>query len=759
MQLHDAGAFFSKIAILKFPGYYSTLCQLLNELETDIMIYIIKGWCNMSAKTEEYAKKLVSQMTIEEKMSQMLYDSPAIERLGIPEYNWWNEALHGIARAGEATMFPQAIAMAAAFDDKMLEEIGDIVSTEGRAKFNQFVKKKDRGIFKGLTYWAPNVNIFRDPRWGRGHETFGEDPYLTGKLGVAYIKGIQGEDHEHLKAAACAKHFAVHSGPEADRHHFDARVSDQDLYDTYLYAFKECVKEGKVESVMGAYNRVNGVPACGNKRLLKDILREEWGFEGHVVSDCWAILDFHENHKVTDNVAESAAMAVNNGCDLNCGTAFLHMNEAYRQGLVTEETITEAVERLMEVRIRLGMMDDYPSPYDNIPYDRVECREHIEKALEAARRSIVLLKNDGILPLDKNKIKSIAVIGPNADSRDALIGNYTGTSSQYITVLEGIKRYVGDDVRVYSAEGCHLWKDKVESLARVEDRFAEAVIAAEQADVVVMCLGLDAFLEGEEGDAGNEYASGDKIDLRLPGLQEKLLETVTAVGKPVVLVLMAGSAMDLSWAHENVNAIVDAWYPGARGGKAVAEVIFGDTAPNGKLPVTFYSSTEDLPDFKDYSMDNRTYRYYKGKTLYPFGYGLSYTDIEYKNAVIDKLEGSIGDSFSVSVDVTNKGDYKVHEGVQLYVKDVEASTRVPNWQLRGLENICLEPGETKTVSMQLSLRDFAIITENGKCVVEPGAFRITIGGQQPDERSTELTGKKTACFDIVLNGEVTEVEY
>ena len=713
----------------------------------------------MSAETKKYAKKLVSQMTIEEKMSQMLYDSPAIERLNIPEYNWWNEALHGVARAGEATMFPQAIGMAAAFDDKMLKEIGDIVSTEGRAKFNQFLKKNDRGIFKGLTYWAPNVNIFRDPRWGRGHETFGEDPYLTSKLGVAYIKGLQGEDTEYLKSAACAKHFAVHSGPEADRHYFDAQVNDQDLYDTYLYAFKECVKEGKVEAVMGAYNRVNGAPACGNKRLLKDVLRDEWGFEGHVVSDCWAILDFHEHHKVTDTVAESAAMAVNNGCDLNCGTAFLHMKEAYEQGLVTEETITAAVERLMEVRIRLGMMENYPSPYDEIPYERVECKEHVEKALEAARRSMVLLKNDGLLPLDKNKIKSIAVIGPNANSRDALIGNYTGTSSEYITVLEGIQRYVGNDIRVYSAEGCHLWKDKVESLARVKDRFAEAIIAAEQADVVVMCLGLDAFLEGEEGDAGNEYASGDKIDLRLPGLQQELLEEITAVGKPVVLVLLAGSAMDLSWAQDNVDAIVDAWYPGARGGKVVAEVLFGETAPNGKLPVTFYSSTDELPDFNDYSMNNRTYRYYKGTPLYPFGYGLSYTDIEYKNARMNKTEGNIGDCFTVEVEVKNNGKYKVHEAVQLYVKDIEASTRVPNWQLRGIENVCLEAGETKKVSMSISARDFALITENGECVVEPGTFLIAVGGQQPDERSSNLTGKKVDCFEVRLNGDITKVTY
>ena len=713
----------------------------------------------MSIETREFAKKLVSQMTLDEKMSQMLYDSPAIERLGIPEYNWWNEALHGVARAGDATVYPQAIGLAATFDEELLGEIADTVSTEGRAKFNQFSKKGDRGIYKGLTFWAPNVNIFRDPRWGRGHETFGEDPYLTGLLGTSYIKGLQGEDHEHLKVAACAKHFAVHSGPEADRHYFDAKASVQDMYDTYLYAFKRCVADAGVEAVMGAYNRVNGEPACGSKTLLQDILREEWGFEGHVVSDCWAILDFHEHHKVTETVQESAALAVNNGCDLNCGTAFLHLKEAYEEGLISEEKITAAVERLMEVRIRLGMMDEYPSPYADVPYEKVECKEHVGLAVEAARRSMVLLKNDGLLPLKKGEISSIAVIGPNANSRDALVGNYVGTSSQYITPLEGIQQYVGDTARVYYAEGCHLYRDKVEFLAREKDRFAEAVIAAEQADIVVMCLGLDATIEGEEGDAGNEYASGDKIDLRLPGLQQDLLEAVAAVGKPMVLLLSAGSAMDLSWAQEHVNAIIDTWYPGARGGKAVAEALFGEFSPNGKLPVTFYASTDDLPDFKDYSMENRTYRYFNGTPLYPFGYGLSYGKLVYKNAAISRSQGQIGDSVVVTAEVENQGAYELHEAVQLYIKDIEASTRTPNWQLRGIRNVDLKPGETKQVTFELGARDFALITEEGKCVVEPGAFRIAVGGQQPDARSEALTGRPVDVFELVLDGVVTEVEY
>ena len=713
----------------------------------------------MSVETRKFAKKLVSQMTLDEKIGQMLYDSPAIERLGIPAYNWWNEALHGVARAGDATVYPQAVGLAATFDKQLLGQIADTVSTEGRAKFNQFSRKNDRGIYKGLTFWAPNVNIFRDPRWGRGHESYGEDPYLTGELGTAYIKGLQGEDPENLKAAACAKHFAVHSGPEADRHSFDAKVSRQDMYDTYLYAFKRCVADAGVEAVMGAYNRVNGEPACGSKTLLEDILRDEWGFEGHVVSDCWAILDFHENHKVTKNVQESAAMAVNHGCDLNCGSAFLHLREAYDEGLLSEEKITAAVERLMEVRIRLGMMKDHPSPYDSIPYEKVECREHVELAVEAARRSMVLLKNDGLLPLHVEQLKSIAVIGPNANSRDALVGNYVGTSSQYITPLEGIQQYVGDDVRVYYSEGCHLYHDKVEALAQVKDRFAEAVIAAEQSDVVVLCLGLDATIEGEQGDAGNEYASGDKIDLRLPGLQQDLLETVTAVGKPVVLLLSAGSAMDLSWAQQHVNAIVDIWYPGARGGRAVAEALFGEFSPNGKLPVTFYASTDDLPDFKDYSMDNRTYRYFKGTPLYPFGYGLSYGKITYADASVSKTVAVIGDTVTVQTVVKNESDYPLYEAVQVYVHDVESETRTPIWQLRGVQCVCLLPGESQSVSLTLKARDFAIIREDGSCVVEPGAFKVAIGGQQPDARSAQLTGRKVDIFDIILEGETTTVEY
>ena len=713
----------------------------------------------MNQETMKRAKELVSQMTIEEKCSQMLHHAEAIDRLGIPKYCWWNEALHGVARAGDATVFPQAIGLGATFDEELVQKIADATSTEGRAKYNEFSKHGDRDIYKGLTYWAPNVNIFRDPRWGRGHETYGEDPYLTGQLGMAYVRGLQGDDLDNPKSAACAKHFAVHSGPEADRHHFDAKVSDQDLYDTYLYAFKRLVADAKVEAVMGAYNRVNGEPACGSKRLLKDILRGDWGFQGHVVSDCWAIRDFHENHKVTTCEVESAALAVNNGCDLNCGCVYEKLLYAYKANLVSEETITESVERLIELRLRLGTLPERGSKYDDIPYEKVECKEHIELALEATKRSMVLLKNDGILPLKKDAIKTIGVIGPNSNSRMALVGNYEGISSEYITVLEGIQRYVGDDIRVFHSDGTPLWKDRMHVLSEARDTFAEAMAVAEHSDVVVMAMGLDSTIEGEEGDAGNEFGSGDKKGLKLPGLQQELVEKITAIGKPVILLVLAGSAMDLTWANDNVNAIIHCWYPGARGGKAIAQVLFGEDTPSGKLPLTFYKSDADLPAFEDYSMEGRTYRYFKGTPLYPFGYGLSYSNIEYSNSSIDKKEGAVEDTFTVKTTVKNTGDYYCRETVQLYVKDLEASTRVPNWSLRKIGNVSLMPGEAKEVTFEISSRDFAIIDEKGKCIVEPGAFKVAIGGQQPDERSAELTGKIVDIFEVTLSGDITEVEY
>ena len=483
------------------------------------------------AEARKKAEKLVSQMTLLEKASQLKYDAAPVKRLGVPAYNYWNEALHGVARAGVATMFPQAIAMAAVFDDEEMKKVGDIIATEGRAKYNAYSAKEDRDIYKGLTFWSPNVNIFRDPRWGRGHETYGEDPYLTSRLGVKFVEGIQG-DGPVMKAAACAKHYAVHSGPESLRHEFDAQASMKDMWETYLPAFEALVTEADVEAVMGAYNRTNGEPCCAHKYLMEDVLRGKWKFEGHYTSDCWAIRDFHEHHMVTSTPRQSAAMALNAGCDLNCGNTYLHMMGAYQDGLVTEEKITESAVRLLTTRYLLGLFDG--SEYDKIPYSVVECKEHIDEALKMARKSCVLLKNDGVLPIDKSKVNTIGVIGPNADSRAALIGNYHGTSSEYITVLEGIREEAGDDVRILYSQGCDLYKDKVENLAWDQDRISEAVITAENSDVVILCVGLDETLEGEEGDTGNSDASGDKVDLHLPKVQEELIEKVTAVGKPTI---------------------------------------------------------------------------------------------------------------------------------------------------------------------------------------------------------------------------------
>lgn len=561
------------------------------------------------------AEALVAKMTVEEKAGQLKFDAPSIERLGIPAYNWWNEALHGVARAGTATVFPQAIALAAMFDDKKLKEIADVIAEEGRAKYHAFSREGDRDIYKGLTFWSPNVNIFRDPRWGRGHETYGEDPYLTSRLGVAFVKGLQG-DGDTMKAAACAKHFAVHSGPEALRHEFDAKASPKDLYETYLPAFEALVKEADVEAVMGAYNRTNGEPCCGSKTLLKDILRDDWGFKGHVVSDCWAVRDFHLNHKVTEGPKESVKMALDAGCDLNCGCTYAYIMAALKKGLITEEQITRSCVRLYTTRFLLGLFDG--SEYDSIPYEVVECEGHRKLAVTAAEKGIVLLKNDGILPLDKSRIKTIGVIGPNANSRRVLSGNYHGTSSHYVTVLDGIQKEAGETCRVLYSEGCHLYKDKTEPLAWSDDRISEAIITAKHSDLVVLVLGLDETVEGEEPDEGNAGQAGDKESLELPLCQQKLLEAVATAGKPVVTVLMSGSAMDLRYADQHTNAVLEAWYPGAEGGTALADILFGKVSPSGKLPVTFYYDTDDLPEFTDYSMENRTYRYMKKEALYPF---------------------------------------------------------------------------------------------------------------------------------------------
>lgn len=698
---------------------------------------------------KEKAKKLVAQMTLEEKASQLRYDAPAIERLGVPAYNWWNEALHGVARAGTATVFPQAIGMAAAFDDELLKKVADSIATETRAKYNTYAAEEDRDIYKGLTMWSPNVNIFRDPRWGRGHETYGEDPYLTSRLGVAFVEGLQG-DGKYLKTTACAKHFAVHSGPEAVRHEFNAVVSKKDMWETYLPAFKACVVEAEVEAVMGAYNRTNGEVCCGSKTLIQDTLRDDWKFEGHFVSDCWAIRDFHEHHMVTKTATESAALALKTGCDLNCGNTYLYMMKAYQEGLVTEEDITRAAERLFTTRYLLGLFEG--SEYDSISYQEVESKEHRELAVKIAEESMVLLKNDGILPMKQTALNSIAVIGPNADSRVALIGNYHGTSSHYITILQGIQNAVGEDVRVYYSVGADLSMDRTEKLALTGDRLSEAVITAKQSDVVILCLGLDETLEGEEGDTGNAYFSGDKESLQLPESQKELLERIAKTNVPTILIVMAGSALDLSFAknHPNIKAILQAWYPGAEGGTAAADILFGKRSPSGKLPITFYETLEELPAFEDYSMQGRTYRYMEHKAQYPFGYGLTYSE-----TVLSELTYQIPDCIRTGADpeltvntfmevfvmIENTGVYDTDEVVELYLKNLDSKYAVPNHSLCGFQRVSLKRGERRKVSMKLSCGMFLSVNEDGKQIFDGSKFILYAGTSQPDEVSVELVGR------------------
>lgn len=715
------------------------------------------------------AEELAEQMTLQEKISQMMHRAPAIERLGIPAYNWWNEALHGVARAGTATVFPQAIALAAGFDEQLAERVAEATASEGRAKYNMQQMYGDGDIYKGLTFWAPNLNIFRDPRWGRGHETYGEDPYLTARLGVGFIRGLQGDDERFLKTAACAKHFAVHSGPEDERHVFNAQVSARDMAETYMPAFEAAVKEAGVEAVMGAYNRVNGEPCCGSKTLLGEILRERWHFSGHVVSDCWAIKDFHEGHGVTTEPAESVAMAVNNGCDLNCGNLFLYLEEAVRSGRVSEETITEAVVRLFTTRMKLGMFEK-ETPFDRISYGVVDSPQMRRFNKEVAKRCVVLLKNaDRILPLDPQRLGTIGIIGPNADNRRALVGNYEGTAGRYVTVAEGIQDYLeayaGDRVRVMVSTGCHLYEDRFQGLAQADDRFSEALGIAREADVLIACLGLDAGLEGEEGDQGNQFASGDKPDLKLPGRQQALLELLLETGKPVIVLVLSGSALALDTAQERADAVVQCWYPGAEGGRAVAELLFGKGNPEGKLPVTFYSRENTLPDFRDYSMEGRTYRYMTEEPLYPFGYGLSYTSFACKNARAD-TNLVTEDGVYITCELENTGPHFGRETIQVYVKAAGSSSgdtlvdssrsssreasdeHMPNAQLKAFCKIGLQPGESRSIRLHLPERAFALCDERGEAIVEKGDYVIYVGTCQPDRRSVQLTGVEPAVLRV-----------
>jgi beta-glucosidase len=833
---------------------------------------------------EERVDDLVSRMTLEEKISQLRYDAPAIERLGIPEYNWWNEGLHGVARSGLATVFPQAIGLAASWDRGLMFRVASAISDEARAKYNEHQRKGKRGIYQGLTFWSPNINIFRDPRWGRGMETYGEDPFLTGSMAVEFIRGMQGDHPRYLKTVATSKHFAVHSGPEPLRHGFDAVVDNIDLYGTYLPAFEMTVRQADVQSVMCAYNRFRGDPCCGSDPLLQQILREEWGFRGYVVSDCWAIMDFYNFHGVVKTQAEAAALALRSGTDLNCGVSYRSLGESLEHGLITEEEIDRSVKRLMLARFRLGMFDPPETiPFASIPIQEVDGQNNRDLALEAARGSIVLLKNEGgLLPLSKTTRK-IAVIGPNADNAEVMLGNYNGTPAHPVTPLKGIRDKLPEAYVSYSpgcphAEGLPIfetippdnlfrdarailpglsgqffngkdlagkplreridtcvdfnwwdeapypeldpdgfsvrwkgylvpdksgtyaigaegmngfrlffqdslacqfnsvhetWKRYVireleagkaypvtleffnyHSYARVslvwsyldKDLRQEAFDAAAEADAVVVCLGLSPRLEGEEMDVKVDgFAGGDRTSLDLPEVQQKLLEELCKLHKPIVLVLLNGSALAVNWAHGHVPAIIEAWYPGQAGGTAIADVLFGGHNPSGKLPVTFYRSGDQLPPFEDYSMKNRTYRYFSGDPLYPFGYGLSFTTFEYRAIRIEEDNLQEGGHLKVSVKVRNTGKTEGEEVVQLYCKYPENSLRTPPADLKGFEKACIEPGGEKTVVFTLSREDLMVPDKDGKKLLLTGRYRLIAGGCSPGPRSEELgmTGVET----------------
>ncbi len=870
-------------AFLAVTVFLTVSCSTKNE---DVPIYL-----NPDLSVDVRVDDLVGRMSLDEKVSQALHGSAAIERLGVPEYNWWNEALHGVARSGHATVFPQAIGLAATWDTELMSRIATAISDEARAKHHEALRRGSRERYCGLTFWSPNINIFRDPRWGRGMETFGEDPYLTGRLAVEFVKGMQGDHPVYLKTVATPKHYAVHSGPEPDRHFFDAVVDERDLRETYLPAFRTSIIDGGAESVMCAYNRVGGEPCCGSNELLQNILRDEWGFEGYVVSDCWAIKDIYMYHKVVETPAEAAAMAVANGTDLNCGVTYENLGEAVRTGLLQEDQLDRSLKRLFRARFRLGMFD--PServPWSSIPISVIDSEEHQALALETARKSMVLLKNEGgVLPLDRD-LGKIAVIGPSADDVGILLGNYNGVPSDPVTPLRGIRGAVSSHTEVVHAPGTHLaenmpalhvipnehlftgqdaarenglaaelfsnremqgqpvstrvdrtvdsglwdeaafagvsldkqsvrwsglvvpphtgnyqiggralgtfrlfvddtllvetdcWYEACTDWATLEveagQEYAirveylperaggevqlmwaepesilreEALEAASGADAVILMMGLSPRLEGEEMSVEVPgFTGGDRLDTKLPAPQQALMEAIVATGKPVVLVLLNGSALAVNWAADNVPAILEAWYPGQAAGTAIADVLFGNYNPAGRLPVTFYRSVDQLPPFSDYDMDGRTYRYFGGEPLFPFGHGLSYTNFAYSDLELSE-NVQPGADVQLSVTVENTGSVPGEEVVQLYLSDLEASAPVPIRSLVGVQRVFLQPGERKRLSFALTARQLSLIDAQGDRVVQPGLFELSVGGKQPGFAGTAdapTTGVVMDTFEV-----------
>lgn len=697
-----------------------------------------------SLSVEERAKDLVSRLTLEEKIAQMLHNTPAIERLDIPEYSWWNECLHGVARAGRATIFPQAIGMAATFDEALLYKVGDAISTEARAKYNLFTSVGNRGRYQGLTFWSPNVNIFRDPRWGRGQETYGEDPWLTSRLGVQFVRGLQGNDPNYLKAAGMGKHYAVHSGPEGLRHEFNAEVSQKDLWETYLPAFKALVTEAKVEGMMGAYNQTNGKACCAHDYLMDDVLRGQWGFDGYFVSDCWAIVDFYAGHKIVSTPQEAAALAVNAGCNLNCGSTYGELKKSVQAGLTTEAEIDANLIQLLKTRFRLGLFDPEGStPWDDYGASYIRHPDHVALSLEAATKSLVLLKNENqALPLT-NDTKGIYVLGPTATHAQALLANYYGVSEDMKTILEGIVENAPSHTSVRYSQGALLDEPNRNPL----DWFTSD---ATEFDVTVACLGISQLIEGEEGEAIASRSKGDRVDIKLPQNQIDFLRKLRGTSKKLVVVVTGGSAISMPEVYDLADALIFAWYPGEQGGKAVADVLFGNSNPSGRLPLTFPKSVEDLPPFEDYKMAGRTYRYMEKEPFLPFGFGLSYTTFQYSDLQLSGKTLKKGTTLTASITLKNSGPVEGEEVVQLYIKALESSVATPLFSLKGTSRVSLQPNETKQVQFEIAADMLTTVNDLGEEVLEKGTYRLYIGGSLPTGKSIELGSPQYQEVEFML---------
>lgn len=693
----------------------------------------------------ERAKDLVQRLTLDEKVGLMSHTALGVPRLNIPAYNYWSEALHGVARNGRASVFPQAIGMAATWDAPLIRRVAEAISDEGRAKYHAALRSKgSTDQYQGLTFWSPNVNIFRDPRWGRGQETWGEDPFLTGELAAAFVRGMQGDHPRYLKTAACAKHFAVHSGPEKDRHVFNAQVTRRELYDTYLPAFKKLVTEANVEAVMGAYNRTLDEVCCASHLLIEEILRGEWNFAGHYVSDCFALTDFHLNHKVTQDAPESAALALSRGCDLGCDHVYSEIPEALERGLISEAELDRSLERSLLTRFKLGMFDPPEQvPFAAIPAGVVGCDEHRRLAYQAALQSVVLLKNKGgVLPIAPGTRK-IFVTGPTAASLEVLLGNYYGFNDHMVTLLEGITGRLPEGMGMEYTAGALLKHPR-----EIQKTWANDM--AQSADVAVVCAGLSSFLEGEEGESLLSAENGDRVSLSLPASQVNYIRELALTGVKIVLVLTGGSPIALGEVEELVDAVVFVWYPGMEGGRALADILFGDASPSGKLPLTFPKSLDQLPPFEDYSMNERTYRYITSEPLYPFGFGLSYSSFEYSDLQLDQASPAVGESLRARLTVRNTGSRPAAEVVQFYLSDLQASSIVPRHHLVGFERVNLQPGASQAVELELTPAMMSFFNDEGRLTLEPGEFRLEVGGCSPGQRGQQLGAPRpvTAQFEV-----------